>query len=104
MQPSQLLVLINASEDLRAIVDNDHFFLHSTNVPITLKEAWMSWRQLLAVSFATRFSPDDCLRFWPPLAGLWVNKGRSIGRQAPTMPKEDSIIAQYTSGLFSSVI
>ena len=73
-------------------------------VSITLKEAWMSWCQFLAASFATRSSPDDRLRCWPPLAGLWVNNGRSIGRQAPTIPKDDSIIPQYNMGLFISDI
>ena len=38
------------------------------------------------------------------LAGESVKMGRSSGRQAPTMPRDDSIMGQYTVGVRRSVM
>lgn len=37
-----------------------------------------------------------------PFEDAPTKSGRSNGRQAPTMPMEDSIIGQYTKGVFIS--
>ncbi len=38
------------------------------------------------------------------LAGVSVNMGRSKGRQAPTMPSDDSTMGQYTVGVRRSFL
>ena len=37
-------------------------------------------------------------------AGVSVKMGRSNGRQAPTMPRDDSIMGQYRVGVSISVL
>ena len=38
------------------------------------------------------------------LAGVSVKMGRSNGRQAPTMPSDDSTMGQYTVGVSRSLL
>ena len=102
-------LLSDIPEGFRTVSDTAPFLLHSDTVATAPKKGvdigsvpigiLIQWPSSLSCLTARQGLLLGCIRYSPPLVDLLVNRGRSIGRQAPTMPKEDSIIAQYTNGL-----